>query len=109
MIETEIRDLLAAPADGVDAPPLARIEDALTAGYAQALALEAERWRIERRIAEVAGGLADESTTETSELRKLGSSLKKANGDLSTLRALLLSLRERASAIRTAAALTSAR
>jgi predicted nucleic acid-binding Zn-ribbon protein len=103
MIETEIHDLLAAPAGGVGAPPLARIEDALTAGYAQALALEAERWRIERRITEVASEL-DGGATETSELRKLGRSLKKANGDLSNLRALLVSLRERASQIRTAAA-----
>jgi hypothetical protein len=103
MIETEIRALLAAPAGGADAPPLTRIEDTLTAGYAQALALEAERWRIERRIAEVAEQLSDDSAIETSELRKLGCSLKKANGDLSNLRALLLSLRERASEIRTAA------
>jgi hypothetical protein len=103
MIETEIRALLAAPAAGAEAPALARIEDALTAGYAQALTLEAERWRIERRIAEVAAELTN-STNETSELRKLGRSLKKANGDLTNLRALLLSLRERASEVRATAA-----
>jgi len=105
MIETEIHALLAAPTDGVEAPALSRIEDALTAGYAQALALEAERWRIERRIAEVAAELDEgESATETSELRKLGRSLKRANGDLSNLRTLLLSLRRRASEVRAAAA-----
>jgi hypothetical protein len=104
MIETEIRTLLAAPADGAEAPELARIEDALTAGYAQALALEAERWRIERRIAEVAAELTDENADETSELKKLGRSLKQANGDLTSLRALLFSLRERASKVRAAAA-----
>ena len=39
---------------GAEEPTLARMEDTLTEGYAQALALEAERWRLERRIGEVA-------------------------------------------------------
>ncbi len=42
----EIRQLLAAPGNGSEAPPLARLEETLTSGYAHALALEAERWRI---------------------------------------------------------------
>lgn len=33
---------------GAEEPTLARMEDTLTEGYAQALALEAERWRLER-------------------------------------------------------------
>jgi hypothetical protein len=45
----QIEELLTA-----EAPPLARIEETLTEGYARALALEAERWRLERRIAQVA-------------------------------------------------------
>ena len=104
MIETEIRILLDAPAHGAGAPPLARLEDTLTAGYAHALALEAERWRLERRIAEVAAELDDESSLRGSELRKLSRSLKSANTDLTKLRALLGSLRDRANEVRAAAA-----
>src|ERR671937_339313 len=74
MIDTEIRTLLNAPADGVGAPPLAHLEDTLTAGYAHALALEAERWRLERRIAEVAAELDEDSSLRGSELRKLSRS-----------------------------------
>ena len=54
MIQDEIRSLLDAPPDGEDAPTIDAIEHTLTAGYARALALEAERWRLERRIARVA-------------------------------------------------------
>ena len=57
MIHDEIRSLLDAPPDGEDAPTIDAIEHTLTAGYARALALEAERWRLERRIAQVAAEL----------------------------------------------------
>jgi len=50
----QIEDLLNAPASGAGAPTLARLEEALTEGYAQALVLEAERLRLERRISELA-------------------------------------------------------
>ena len=46
MIQEEIRTLLDAPPTGDDAPSLDAIEHTLTAGYARALALEAERWRL---------------------------------------------------------------
>ena len=46
------------PQTGASAPTLARLEDTLTEGYARALALEAERWRLERRIGEVARTVA---------------------------------------------------
>jgi hypothetical protein len=39
-MQEQIEELLSA-----EAPTLARVEDTLTEGYAQALALEAERWR----------------------------------------------------------------
>ncbi|MGZ4403885.1 MAG: hypothetical protein ACXVRI_13710, partial [Gaiellaceae bacterium] len=38
----EIATLLASPGGGSDAPALERLEDALTTGYAHALALETE-------------------------------------------------------------------
>ena len=75
----------------------------MTAGYARALALEAERWRLERRIAEVASKLAETPSTEQSELASLGKRLSTADGDLAQLRELLASLRVRANEIRSAA------
>jgi hypothetical protein len=103
VIHDEIRTLLDAPADGDSAPSLGDIEHTLTAGYARALALEAERWRLERQIAEVAAKLGDESSElQHSELAKLGQQLSLANGDLKSLRGLLSSLRSRAAEVRSA-------
>jgi DNA repair exonuclease SbcCD ATPase subunit len=104
MIQEEIRTLLDAPPAGDDAPSLDAIEHTLTAGYARALALEAERWRLERRIAEVASKLGDQSgDLQQSELTKLGQRLSAADGDLSRLRGLLSSLRSRADEVRATA------
>ena len=99
----EITKLLAAPRSGAEAPPLARVEDTLTAGYARALALEAERWRIERRLGEVAAKLRDDrSELKTDEVATLAERLSDADGELSRLRALLATLRTRASDLRVA-------
>jgi hypothetical protein len=93
-MQQQIEELLSA-----DAPTLARMEDTLTEGYARALALEAERWRLERRIGEV----AREGRTDISEeLKSLGMRLTYADGELSKLRSLLGSLHERARAARLA-------
>ena len=101
MIHEEIRSLLDAPPDGEDAPTIDDIENTLTAGYARALALEAERWRLERRIAAVAAELGGKSRDdEHSELTQLGRRLSAADGDLSNLRTLLSSLRSRADEVR---------
>ena len=54
----QLDELLNAPTTGASAPSLACMEDALTEGYAKALALEAERWRLERRLGEVARTVA---------------------------------------------------
>jgi DNA repair exonuclease SbcCD ATPase subunit len=103
MIHEEIRTLLDAPRVGEDAPSIDAVEHTLTAGYARALALEAERWRLERRIAEVASKLAEATENEHSELANLGKRLSSADGDLARLRGLLASLRTRADEIRSAA------
>jgi hypothetical protein len=100
MIHEEIRTLLEAPPVGDDAPSIDAVEHTLTAGYAKALALEAERWRLERRIAEVASKLAEASEPQHSELANLGRRLSTADGDLARLRELLASLRHRADEIR---------
>jgi hypothetical protein len=100
MIHEEIRTLLDAPPTGEDAPSLDAIEHTLTAGYARALALEAERWRLERKIAEVAAHIG-EGSSEQGELATLGRRLSAADGDLTRLRGLLTSLRTRAAEVRT--------
>ena len=53
-LRDEIAELLRMPENGAGAPSLDAIESTLTDGYAEALALEAERSRIERRLGEVA-------------------------------------------------------
>jgi hypothetical protein len=105
MIQDQIRTLLDAPPTGDDAPSLDALEHTLTDGYASALALEAERRRLERRITGVAARLGDEVTDEdASELARLGQRLSSADEDLGRLRALLVSLRGRADEVRAAAA-----
>jgi hypothetical protein len=80
---------------GLPANDRTLIEDALTEGYAQALALEAERRRLERRIAELAGGLSgDGDRDQVSELAKLAGRRTRADGDLTRLRDMLRALRE---------------
>ena len=104
MIHDDIRSLLEAPSTGDDAPSLHHIEHTLTEGYARALALEAERWRVERQLADVAARLGDEVTDEdASELARLGQRLSSTDGDLNKLRTLLVALRTRADEVRTAA------
>jgi ABC-type phosphate transport system auxiliary subunit len=101
MIQDEIRTLLDSPPLGEDAPSIDAIEHTLTAGYARALALEAERWRLERRIAEVAAQLGRKpQDDEHDELTQLGQRLSAADGDLTMLRDLLASLRSRANEVR---------
>ena len=94
----QIEDLLSA-----EAPTLARVEDTLTEGYAQALALEAERWRLERRLGEVA---REGRNDVNDELRSLGTRLTRADGELTQLRSLLGTLHERARMMRAASSAT---
>jgi chromosome segregation ATPase len=100
----QIEELLIAPTSGAAAPSLERLEDTLTEGYAQALALEAERWRLERRLGEVARTADGPNVANLAdELSSLGSRLTSADGELSRLRALLGSLQERTRSMRGAA------
>jgi hypothetical protein len=101
----EIDELLNAPTSGASAPTLARMEDTLTEGYAKALALEAERWRLERRLGEVARTVGSPSPGDTdlaAELSSLASRLTSADGELKTLRARLGRLHDRARSMRRA-------
>lgn len=86
----EIADLLNLPENGAGAPSLDAIETTLTTGYAAKLELEAERWRIERRLDEVARD-AGEVTAHgvAAELAELSDRLETADGELARLRSLL--------------------
>ena len=77
-----------------------RLEHTLTSGYAAALALEAERWRIERRIAEAAALVR--GSVDVEEIAVLARSLDTADADLRRLRTMLAILRERTTAARAA-------
>lgn len=73
------------------------LEWTLTDGYAQALALEAERYRLEKRLAEVARGLrAGDAAQKAKELSALAARLEGNTGDLQRLRNALADLRRHA-------------
>ena len=95
--------LVAEPGSGE--PALAQIEHTLTEGYARALALEAERWRLERRIGEVAAKLSEGNREKrTDELANLAQRIAMADGDLSLLRGRLSILRRAAHEVRASVA-----
>ena len=103
MIENHIRMLLDAPAGGADAPTLSDLEEMLTTGYARAMAIEGEQWRLQRRIVDVAVRIADDyNELQTVELRKLARQLRSVDAELISIRALISSLRARADEARAA-------
>ena len=96
-----IEELLEAPASGASAPTLAHLEETLTDGYAEALALQAERSRIERRIGEVARTVVEPVERHvTDEIVALGRRLTRADVELGRLRTVLLRLQARTRALR---------
>ena len=92
-LRDEITELLRMPEEGAGAPSLDTIESTLTDGYAEALALEAERSRIERRLGEVARDAGGEENLR--EFARLAESLEVADKDLERLRSLLRDLQAR--------------
>jgi hypothetical protein len=103
MVVDDIRDLLTAPKPVVPQSFLERLDTTLTDGYAHVLQLEAERWRIERRIAKVVADFpAQAERTHDPELAALSERLTSANESIHALRALLTSLRARRSELRAA-------
>jgi hypothetical protein len=100
-LRDEITDLLRTPEDGAGAPSLDAIELTLTDGYAEALVLEAERLRIERRLGEVARDAGDvEARNVAAELAELSERLETTDGELARLRSLLRRLQARARILR---------
>jgi hypothetical protein len=90
-----IAELLSLPEHGPSAPSIEAIETTLTDGYAEALALDAERWRIEQRIGE---------TANRKERARLSERLEATHEELVELRSLLRALHARARALRRARA-----
>jgi predicted nucleic acid-binding Zn-ribbon protein len=92
----QINALINAPTRDLDT-----IERTLTDGYAQALSLEAEKWRLEKRIKEVAQTLQRGDTAKKArEIATLAERVEGRIGDLRTLRSLLADLRRHADAVR---------
>ena len=94
----EIRTLLETP---VATPQVERLENRLTDGYALALALEAERWRLERRIGELGAGVGQGDERPGAEIATLAARLSHASGRLDSLRSLLVALRRHVESART--------
>ncbi len=97
----QIDELLAEPPDSGEAETLARLERTLTDGYAHALGLEAERFRLEQRMSELASQLTDgNQELKSQELAQLSKRLSSNRADLKGLRATLTRLRARAADVR---------
>ncbi len=99
----QIEALVSAPPATARRSELPQLERTLTDGYAGSLALEGERLRLERRIAELAGEDGD-ATAKSEELATLAQRVAAAERDHLRLRAVLTQLRGRAEAARTAGA-----
>ena len=94
----EISALLDA-AEGHDDPE--RLERTLTDGYARALSLEGERWRLEREIGKLTTTVARGDEASPRELAALLRALKRRDVDIGDLRDKLSHLRRRhSSAVR---------
>jgi ABC-type phosphate transport system auxiliary subunit len=95
----QIDELLAEPTE--EPASLARLERTLTDGYAYALALEAERWRLEQRMSELAGELGEgNQELKAKELSLLSDRLATNTRLLTGLRGTLTELRAFTSAAR---------
>jgi hypothetical protein len=93
-----IDSLLDAPREqgGDSADVRAHIETTLTDGYARALALEAEHWRLQRKLGAIAAELAEgRGEPRTKELAALARRLKLADEELGGLRDTLAALKAR--------------
>jgi uncharacterized protein (DUF342 family) len=95
-IISRIDSLLQSPSEADSADVRAHMELTLTDGYAAALALEAEHWRLQRSIGAIAAELANgRKRARTKELAALARRLAAAEEELENLRETLVSLRDR--------------
>ena len=80
--------------------PLDTVEDVLTAGYAQALALEAQQLRLERQLWQLAR--ERDASDDPDAAQELNQRLCKVEYELAHLRSVLVTLRDRARELRAA-------
>ena len=93
---SRIDSMLQSPTEGDSPDVRAHMEATLTDGYARSLALEAERWRLQREIGAIAAALADgREDLHANELAPLARRLALSEQELTELRDLLAALRER--------------
>jgi hypothetical protein len=93
---TRIRALLSGSTHDLD-----HIERTLTDGYAHALSLEAEQWRLEQRVTTLTQGIQRGDTAKkTRELAEIAAQLDSKAGDLRELRGVLSDLRRHAASVR---------
>ena len=90
-----IEELIDAPSPGGET-----LERTLTDGYAQALALEGERWRLRRQLGEAAAELDEDDRARAREVSTLARRLAQTDGELARLRDRLAALRRRAQELR---------
>jgi hypothetical protein len=99
---TLIKDIHSLLAQEPALTPLAHVEDVLTAGYAHALALEAQQLRLERRLRLLARDPGDAAGAGTAVTSELTEQLGDLESELSHLRTVLVTLRDRVRALRAA-------
>jgi hypothetical protein len=98
---TDLLQKISSALDGESDHDLDQIESTLTDGYAYALSIEAEQWRLERRLSAVAHDLEGGDMAEKAlELSAISKRLDGNADDLAKLRSLLTDLRRRASDMR---------
>ncbi len=99
----QIDELLAEPRSTAEPAGVARLERMLTDGYAYALVLESERWRIEQRMSELTDELGEGDREKAQELALLSRRLSNNDTVLEGLRSTLSRLRARTTAVRASA------
>lgn len=95
--------LLDAPLYGEGALSVEQVESTLTDGYALALALDAERSRLAKRIGQLAADNGDDVHEKARELSSLSQRLAETDSELTHLRRSLATVRRRSTELRAAA------
>ena len=86
---------------GASTRDLDQLERTLTDGYAYALSLEAERWRLEKRVTGLSQGIQRGDTAKKArELADIAKRLEENRSDLAKLRGILVQLRRYADDVR---------
>jgi hypothetical protein len=95
-----MKDIHALLAQDPALTPLDTVEDVLTAGYAQALALEAQQLRLERRLLQLTR--ERDAASNDAAADELNQRLYEVESELAYLRSVLVTLRDRARELRAA-------